>query len=297
MSSTIARREHRVETTDGRTLRVLDDGDASGVPVVYHHGTPGCAGPEPTMLEQAMTLGIRLISYDRPGYGASSRLPGRRYGDCVGDVATMADHLGIERFGSFGVSGGGPHTLACAALLGDRVTASVSSGSPAPFDADGLDWGEGMGDLNADEIAIAARGYDALYEHIAGIREELLASTPEQGKELMASLLSPVDRDALTDELTSHMHANAMEALAPGAEGWTDESLAEFAPWGFDLETIAVPVQIWHGDQDRFVPVGHARWLAAQIPGAEPRIFPDEGHISLVEKSVGEMLGWLVERA
>jgi pimeloyl-ACP methyl ester carboxylesterase len=154
-----------------------------------------------------------------------------------------------------------------------------------------------MGDLNADEIEIAARGYDALYEHIAGIREELIDSTAEQGKEMMASLLSPVDRDALTDDLAAFMHANAMEALAPGAAGWTDESLAEFQPWGFELDAIAVPVQVWHGEEDRFVPVGHARWLVAHIPGAEARIFAGEGHISVVQKSVGDMLGWLVARS
>lgn len=297
MSADADRREHRVQTADGRTLRVLEYGHTSGVPVVYHHGTPGCAPADRTTLEQAAALGVRLITYDRPGYAESSRMPGRRYADCTGDVAAIADHLGIERFGSFGVSGGGPHTLACAALLGDRVTASVSSGSPAPFHAEGLDWSEGMGDLNADEIEIAERGYDALYEHIAGIRKEVLGATAEQSREMIASLLSPVDREALTDEFSEFMHRNAVEALAPGAEGWTDESLAEFEPWGFELDAIAVPTQVWHGGEDRFVPVGHGQWLASRIPGAEARIFPGEGHISLVQKHVGEMLGWLVERS
>ena len=248
------------------------------------------------MLRAAMERGIRLITYDRPGYAQSGRQPGRTIASCTADVLLIADALGIERFGSIGISGGGAHSLACAAMLGDRAVACVAACTLAPFDAEGLDWAADMGDLNADEIEIAARGYDALLAHLEPVAALLTAATPEQMRETMMSLLSPVDQTMLTDELLTYTHTNMQDALAPGAEGWTDESLAIGLPWGFDPSGIVVPVQIWHGGQDRFAPVSHGRWLAAQIPSAEAMIFEEEGHLSLIEQHTGSMLEWLAEQ-
>jgi pimeloyl-ACP methyl ester carboxylesterase len=112
----------------------------------------------------------------------------------------------------------------------------------------------------------------------------------------MATLLSPVDRMALTGDVVTHMHTTMCEALRAGIEGWADESEAVYEPWGFDVASIDVRVRIWHGEHDRFVPAAHGRWLAAHIPGAELELRPDDGHVSLIESSPSEMHAWLAER-
>jgi pimeloyl-ACP methyl ester carboxylesterase len=287
---------HTVGAPDGRSLRVFDYGSDDDVVVVSHHGTPACGDAYPPMVRQALERGLRLIAYDRPGYAASDRQAGRSIASCTADVLLIADTLGIGRFGSIGISGGGSHSLACAAMIGDRAVACVSACTLAPFGAEGLDWAAGMGELNSEEIEIAAQGYDALYAHLQPVGEQLTAATAEDMREAMTSLLSEVDREMLTDELLTYVHTNMQQALAAGAEGWADESLAMYEPWGFDLTGIVVPVQIWHGGQDRFVPVSHGRWLAEHIPSAEAMIFEEEGHVSLQERHTGAMLEWLAEQ-
>lgn len=289
-------RIHTLTTPDGRALRVLDHGWDNDIAVVSHHGTPACGDAYAPMVRDALERGVRLITYDRPGYAGSDREPGRTVASCTADVLLIADSLEVERFGSIGFSGGGVHSLACAAMLGDRAVACVSACTLAPFGAEGLDWAEGMGELNSDEIEIAAQGYDALFSHLAPVALQLTAATPEQMRDTVMSLLSPVDQEMLTDELLAYEHRNMQDALAPGAEGWTDESLSAYAPWRFDLDRIVVPVQIWHGGQDRFVPVSHGRWLADHIPSAEAMILDEEGHISLQERHTGSMMEWLVEQ-
>ena len=132
--------EHDVRTPDGRKLHVLEGGDPDGLPVVVHHGTPGGALQYEPHAVDAAERGIRLLSYDRPGYGGSTPHEGRSVADAAADVSAIADALGIGDFGTYGGSGGGPHTLACAALLPDRVVGAVAIASVAPFPAEGLDW-------------------------------------------------------------------------------------------------------------------------------------------------------------
>ena len=289
-------RDHRVAAAGGRTLRVLDYGDPDGKPVIAHHGTPGCGRQRDAAVEDATRRGLRLIAHDRPGYAESTRQPGRRVADVAGDVAAIADQLGLERFGTIGVSGGGPHTLACPALLGDRVVACASIASPAPYGAEGLDYFDGMGELNAQEIDVIAQGPEAHLDWLRGQAEEMLSTTPAQLREAMESLLSAPDRAALTDELAEFLHGVFHEAVAPGVEGWADESMAGFEPWGFDPAAIGVPVLLLHGEHDRFVPVAHGRWLAARIPQVEARISPDDGHVSMIEGFTPEAHAWLAER-
>lgn len=287
--------EHDVRTPDGRTLHVVERGDPAGLPVVVHHGTPGSALQYEPHARDAEERGIRLITYDRPGYGGSTPHEGRSVGDAAADVAVISEALGIGRFGTYGGSGGGPHTLACAALLPDRVVGAVPIASVAPFPAEGLDWLAGMGQGNIDEFAAARESRDALVQFTDRERGELLAADPAAMVEAMRTLVSPVDAEALTGELGEYMLGSIREAIGESVEGWVEDDLAFLAPWGFDLRDVAVPVALWHGEQDLFVPVAHGRWLAENLPGAQIGIEPDHGHLSLVAR-VPDVHAWLVER-
>ena len=147
-------KEHRVAVGDGRVLQVLERGHPDGKPVLVHNGTPSSRLIYEPDVRLAERQGIRLISYDRPGYGGSTAKPGRTVADCAQDVRAIAARLGIERLAIWGISGGGPHALACAALLPDLVPAVGVLASVAPWGADGLDYFAGMGELNADDMRL-----------------------------------------------------------------------------------------------------------------------------------------------
>jgi pimeloyl-ACP methyl ester carboxylesterase len=285
--------DHRITMSDGRTVAVYEFGDPGGRLVFAMHGTPGCGHMRPEVVNSARELGIRLLAHDRPGYGASTRQPGRTVASVAADVAELADHFGGERFGVWGASGGGPHALACAALLPDRVVAAAAIASSAPYGAEGLDYFEGMGELNAMELEIMAEGPE---RHIAWLREEadqMLSGSPDALREGLSTLLAPVDREALDLEV-AHWLMEVFEcAVAPGVEGWHDESMAELGDWGFAVDDIRVPVAIWHGGEDRFVPIGHGRWLAEHVPGAEFHYESELGHISMIERRVPDAQAWL----
>ena len=287
---------HHVEAADGRTVRAFDAGARDGAPVIFHHGTPMCGLLQGHVVRDAAEHGLRLISYDRAGYGGSDRRAGSTIGSSADDTQAVADHFGLGRFATAGVSGGGPHALAAAALLPDRVVAAAVVAGDAPYDADGLDWEAGMGELNLEDLAIMRRGTDEYFPYLREQADEMTQATPAELRDAMASLLSPVDSDALTDEVAAYLHGAMVEALSPGIEGWGDESMAVCEPWGFDVTSIGSAVRIWHGEEDRFVPVSHARWLASRIAGAELDVRPGDGHISLIESSVPEVHAWLAAR-
>ena len=291
-----AERQHDVPTPDGRTLRVLDVGAADGPVVVSHHGTPEGRlrfGPE---AQSAEDKGLRLIAYDRPGYGGSTPAPGRSVADAATDVATILDALGVERFATYGASGGGPHALACAALLPDRCVAAVTLAGVAPADAPGLDWLAGMGEGNIAEFAAAQAGREQLTEHCRADAAQILAADPEQLADAIRPPLSEVDARALTGELAEHLLASITEALRPGVDGWVDDDFAFLAPWGFDPGAIRVPVLVWQGRHDLMVPPDHGAWLREHVGGAEGEVLEDEGHLTLVVNRVGDVHAWLRER-
>jgi pimeloyl-ACP methyl ester carboxylesterase len=290
-------REHDVPAPAGRTLHVLEGGSEGGTPVFFHSGTPGAAGFHPSWVEDAEKRVIRLLSYDRPGYGESPPADGRSVGDAAADTAAVADALGIDRFCVWGISGGGPHTLACAALLGDRVVAAASLASPAPYPAEGLDWLEGMGEGNQEEFAAALRGREALKPLLEEMRTDILATDAEGLAAELETLLGPADREVLTGDLADYMVDVMKRALVKGTAGWMEESLAFTRPWEFGVEHITVPMLLLHGATDRFVPISHGQWLAERIPDVEARLLPDDGHLTLVASRVPEVHAWLMERA
>jgi pimeloyl-ACP methyl ester carboxylesterase len=280
---------HTVTTPDGRALEVVAAA-GDGIALVMHHGTPDSSRVYPPFVEECAKRGVRLITYSRPGYGASTRHEGRTVADCAADVAAVADALGVGRLHTAGASGGGPHALAVAALLGDRVVSAATVASVAPVEAEGLDWLDGMGQENVDEFAAIDAGPEALERFLEAAAPGLREAT---GEDILAAigegLIGDADRRALTGDVAEHFAQSTRHALEPGIWGWFDDDVAFVEPWGFDLTSIAVPLTIWHGADDRFVPIAHGRWLASQLPRARTNMLDEHGHISLVT-AYGDMV-------
>jgi pimeloyl-ACP methyl ester carboxylesterase len=285
--------DRTVTTPDGRTLAVQDSGDPAGLPVLVHMGTPNSRHLYGPNVADATARGLRLIGYDRPGYGGSDPHPGRTIADCAGDVRAICADLGISRLAMWGISGGGPHVLACAALLPDLVVAAASLASIAPLRAEGLDWFEGMGQGNVDDFRLAVSDPDAARAKLEEQRKEALAASAETVAQTMETLLTPTDRAVVTGELAEYLAFTDHEGLAPGLAGWWEDCLAHLGNWGFDLASISIPVLVLHGQEDMFVPFGHGQWLAAHIPGAEARLTDNDGHLTLLQNRVGEVHAWL----
>jgi pimeloyl-ACP methyl ester carboxylesterase len=286
-----------VRTPDRRDLEVLVGGPPDGLPVVFHSGTP--AGPVAfdDHTDAAAANGLRYVTYARPGYGRSTAQHGRCVGDAAADVAAIVDRLGAGTFVTAGHSGGGPHALACAALLPDRCLAAASIAGVAPRDADGLDWLTGMGPENVEEFTLAARGEVALTPWLEEQAVGLRAVDPSDLAAELGGLLPPIDQEVLTGEVAELIASECHRALEAGVAGWRDDDLAFTRDWGVDLAAIRVPVSVWQGGQDLMVPFAHGEWLAAHIPGATAHLFAEHGHISLAVAHVPAVFAELAAQA
>jgi pimeloyl-ACP methyl ester carboxylesterase len=274
-------RQTDLDLSGGRTLRVYDTG-GDGLPVFWHHGTPNTGAPPQPLFAAAERLGVRWISHDRPGYGGSTPVPDRDIALVASDVAGIADSLGVERFAVMGHSGGGPHALACAALLPDRVRGAVAMSSMAPLDASGLDWFAGMAKGSAAGLRAAAGGRAVKEAH-------------EATAEFDPETFTPADHAALSGGWSWLLEV-VRPAIANGPAALIDDDLAYTHPWGFDLAVIKAPVLIVHGGKDRMIPSTHSTWLAERVPGAELWIRPEDGHVSVLN-SAEAALEWLVNHA
>jgi pimeloyl-ACP methyl ester carboxylesterase len=288
--------QRTVRTPDGRTLAVEEAGDPAGRPVLVHMGSPNSRHLYEPNGADAAARGLRLICYDRPGFGGSTPQPGRTVVSCAADVRAICAGLGISQAAMWGISGGGPHVLACAALLPDLIVAAASLASLAPVGAEGLDWFEGMGQANVDDFRLLETDEAAARSKLEADREEMLAASAAEQATMLASLLTPADAAVLKDDLADYLLYTGREGLAPGVEGWWEDAVAFARPWGFELSDITIPVLVMHGRQDQFVPFGHGQWLAAHVPGAQARLLEDDGHLTLAVNRVGEVHAWLAER-
>lgn len=269
-----------LEPGDGRTLHVYDTGAAGRLAVFWHHGTPNIGAPPEPLFAAADRLGIRWVSYDRPGYDGSSPHPGRTVASAAADVLSIADALGIDRFAVMGHSGGGPHALSCGALLPERVLGVVVGAGLAPFDAGGLGYFAGMAPSNAAELRAAAEGRAALEDYL-----ETAEFDPE--------MFTPADHAALSGTWSWLLDVVG-PAMQAGPDGLIDDDLAYVAPWGFDPTRVISPVLFLHGGRDRVVPCSHGEWLARRCSSAELWLRPDDGHISVLNSSEAAM-NWLRE--
>jgi pimeloyl-ACP methyl ester carboxylesterase len=261
---------HDLRLPEDRVLRVHDsaDGDAADAfTILWHHGSPQTGALLAPLLATAAERDIRLLSYGRPSYGGSTPLPGRNVASAAADVAQIAEAFGLARFAVIGASGGGPHALACAALLPERVTGVACLAGPAPFDADGIDWFAGMADDSALRAALLGREARARYEETAEFDPA-----------------SFTERDhAMFDGVWSALGDDVGLASAAGADGLIDDDVAFVTPWGFAVAHIAAPVLIVHGGQDRVIPPAHGHWLLRHCQNAELWLRPNDGHISILD--------------
>lgn len=277
---------------DGRTIHVYDTGaedrDAR-LAVFWHHGTPNIGEPPQPLFPAADQRGIRWVSYDRPSYGGSSARPGRDVASAAADVGRIADALGLDRFAVMGHSGGGPHALACGALLPERVLCVVCVSGLAPFGAEGLDWFAGMVPSGERELRAAVAGRADLESLLAA--EFTPESEAEPEPEGEPGAFTAADEAALSGPW-SWLAGVAGQAIRGGLSGMADDDLAYVAPWGFDPAEVLQPVLIMHGEQDRIVPSAHGKWLARRCPSAGLRLFPDDGHVSVLN-SAETAMDWL----
>ena len=284
-------KERDIELADGRTLHVYEAGRrrSSRLPIMWHHGTPNVGSPPEPLMRAAKDAGLRWVSFDRPGYGGSTRHEGRTIASVARDAIAAADALGLERFAVMGHSGGGPHALAVAALAPERVLAVSTEGGLAPLGAAGaagldLDaWFDGMGQISATSLRAALDGPDAkrAYEASAGDGIDFTSR----------------DWEALTGEW-GWLGTVAAAGIASGVDGLIDDDLAYVRLWGVDLALITAPTLLVHGADDRVVPAAHSRWLAATGPGAELWQLPGEGHISALaddERGAAAAVRWVGE--
>ena len=276
-----------ISTPDGRQLEVRIVGPERGRILLFHHGSPGAGLPSPTWIAAAAERDLRYVCIVRPGYGESTRNAGRTVADVASDVTTVVDALDAARVLTLGISGGGPHALATAALLPDRVAAAATIGSVAPYDADGLDFLAGMGAENVEEFSATVAGSVQLAAFLEAAAPAFATATGAQIAQAFGDLVPAVDRAALTGEMADSIAADIRASLRNGIWGWHDDDLAFARPWGFDLASIRVPVTVWQGEQDRMVPYDHGRWLAGRIPGVHARLLAEHGHLSLQAELIG----------
>jgi len=283
-----------LDLPDGRVLDIEVSGPPLGVPLVLHHGTPGSRVAPRGLARSVHAHGLRLVTSSRAGYGASTRRAGRTVADVAVDVAAVLDRLGAPRCLVMGVSGGGPHALATAALLPDRVAGVCSVAGVGPWGVDDLDFLAGMGEENVEEFGLALRGEAALRPWMDTEREGLAGTDPAGLVRALSTLLPDVDRAALTGEYGEDIVTMMDEALRTGVDGWLDDDLALTAPWGFDPASITVPAFVWQGDADLMVPAAHGRWLARHLPTAVAHLEAGQGHLSIAVGAVDRMLDELV---
>ena len=281
-----------VRAADGRRLATAVYGDPDGRPVFLLHGTPGSRlGPRPrsSLLHR---LGVRLICFDRPGYGESDRLPGRRVADVAADVSAIADAFDLGEFAVVGRSGGGPHALACAALLPERTTKAAVLVSVAPRDADGLDWLAGMTESNVAEYQAVAGGYRQIEVVTEAVADAVRADPASLLAKIQLELPDPDLRVVADRGIRSLLLATYAEALRTSAHGWIDDDLALHRPWGFDPAAVTAPVLLWHGASDNLSPVSHAKWLAERIPSAAVVVQAGAAHFGALDV-LPDILRWL----
>jgi pimeloyl-ACP methyl ester carboxylesterase len=283
----------RIVTASGNRKLAIDISGAShGSPVILFHGTPGSRnGPKPRG-KVLYNLGVRLISYDRPGYGGSSPQPGRTVADAASDVEVIADALELDQFAVVGRSGGGPHALACAALLSTRVTRTGVLVSLAQPNATDLDWFDGMTESNIKDFAAADADPLGLAERIRA-RVDRTMLDPESLVLALEAEMTAADRRVIEDIAIRRLLAETFrEALRDGPQGWIDDVLAIRRDWGFRLASIVGPVRLWHGREDNIAPASHSEWMARRIQRAEIVVQADAAHFGAVE-ILPEMLSWL----
>ncbi len=288
-------REGTTRAADGRTLAFVERGPADGVPVIACHGTPGSRRTRHPDPEIYARHGVRVVVYDRPGYGLSDPRPGRAVADAASDIEAIADELGFERFVVMGGSGGAPHALACGALLRERVLRVGALVTPAPPDAENFDFFDGLAELNVKEFGAALEGPEAIEAYLQPFVDRL-GREPEGVLDEIASELPEVDRALVSREAFRAILLDSFgEAVRQGVRGWADDDLAFAKPWGFELEDVRAEVRLWQGELDVLAPRSHGEYVASRLPNARFELLEGGGHFLDEEWAV--VFDWLTAGA
>ena len=280
--------------SDSRRVDLVLGGDPAGTPLVMHHGTPSDATIFGSWSEPCAAHGLRLIAASRPGYAGSDRHPGRVVADAARDTAELLDQLGAGAFFSLGWSGGGPHALACAALLGPRCRGAAILAGVGPWRMEGVDFLARMGPENVAEFGAAASGEVPLRAWLDAHADAFRTVTGPALAAAFGGLVPTIDQEELHGAYGDELAAVMRRALAGGFDGWVDDDLAFVRPWGFELDAIAAPVTLWQGELDLMVPPSHGQWLARAVPGARFRFATGHGHVSLLTQFRDAILAGLV---
>ncbi len=282
-----------VRTRDGRALAATVAGPDNAMPLVFHHGTPASGLDHERFTKAVTDRGLRMVMYSRPGYASSTTRHGRTVADCADDVSSILDAIDADRFVTIGWSGGGPHALACSALLEERCAAASTIAGVAPYGVDGLDFLAGMAEENVEEFGAALQGEDTLVGFLSAFGAAFKNVQATDIVEAFGGLLPDVDKEHMTPEFAEYLARSIREGLAAGIDGWRDDDLAFTRDWGFSLSDVG-RVAVWQGSEDKMVPFAHGRWLARAIPHAEANLLDGEGHLSIASGRFGEIVDALV---
>ena len=268
--------EGRLTLRDGRTLAWQEYGPSSGRPLLRFQGTPGSRYSRHPHEDAYDRLDVRVIMFDRPGYGASGRLPGRGISVVADDGVELLDHLALESVHGIGVSGGGPHALAFAARHPERVHAATVVVGAAPLEEEDLG---GLIELNRRGWYAARGGWEAVYALLAPKREEALAD-PLAGFRAVMETAPESDKAVMDDPAWQRVYIESVtEALRPGAQGWADEALALRLEWDFEPSEVQCSLTWWHGANDANVPIAAVRRLVEHMSGVDLRVWTEAGHL------------------
>ena len=280
-----------VRTPDGRELFVESTGDPAGRTLLFYNGTPTSHKIFAGMAAEANAQGAHLLCYDRPGYAGSSPQPGRTVSDCADDVSTIADHFGIDRLAVWGISGGGPHTIAAAILLPELVCAAATFASLAPYTNSDLDYFAGIPERKIKQRSLYFSDPEGFRNHLQVSRQEILGVTDEYLKAKLEAM--PVGA-RVSDAFYQFSYETMQIALEDGIEGYWEDYQAFYSDWGVDLASNTVPIQLWHGREDLDVPFHHSQWLSKAIPQSELHLTQMDGHFSILENHRADVMDWLL---
>lgn len=282
----------RLTLRDGRTLAWEEYGPADGRPVLHFQGTPGSRYSRHAHEDVFDRLGVRLLVFDRPGYGASDRLPGRGIAVVADDAIELLDHLGLDAVHASGGSGGGPHVLAFAARHPTRAAAVTVVVGAAPLDEQDV---AGLIEINRAGWYAAREGWQEMHDLLAPMRESVVAD-PLAGFRALMESAPPSDKAVMEDPDWQRVLVESVtEAFRPGPEGWVDESMAISVDWDFDVADVSCSTTWWHGDHDANAPLAPVRRLIERMDGVDLRVWEDAGHLEPFRR-YEEILGELLSR-
>jgi pimeloyl-ACP methyl ester carboxylesterase len=286
--------DKRLTRPDGRMVAWSEAGSERGRPVLRITGTPGSRLSLRSDMSPWLERDLRMITPERPGFGVSTRLPGRGFVEHADDLAAILDELGIDRVAIYGASGAAPHILAFVARHPDRVVAATILVGAAPLEEAEA---EQMIEINVETRRLTLIG------DVAGVRAVLVAARDDVLADPLAGFISmmhtapPSDQEIMGDPAWQVAFARGItEALRPGVDGWLDEGLAIDRNWSdFDPREATRSITWWHSDGDRNCPLSAAQRLVGLLPDARLHVWSEAGHLTPYRKEA-EILDELLSR-